>query len=180
MHYIVFDLEATCWQGNTMDREQEIIEIGAYRVNGYGEWIDHFQAFVKPVMNPRLSAYCTDLTGITQEQVNKAKTFGSVFHSFEDWYHNEDGPQLLCSWGGKDRGMIIDECKRHDLDHSFLPQCLNLKAQYASIFRLSKEVGLLKALEYIEIDFEGSHHRAKDDAFNTTKLFLHLLDRWQY
>jgi 3'-5' exoribonuclease 1 len=74
-----------------MDREQEIIEIGAYRVNGYGEWMDHFQAFIKPVMNPRLSTYCMDLTGITQDQVGKAKTFGQVFPIFEDWFYREDG-----------------------------------------------------------------------------------------
>jgi inhibitor of KinA sporulation pathway (predicted exonuclease) len=180
MHFIIFDLEATCWQGNSMDREQEIIEIGAYRVNGYGEWLDHFQAFIKPVMNPRLSTYCIDLTGITQDQVSKAKTFGQVFPLFEDWFYKEDGPHLLCTWGGKDMDMIKDECLRHDLDHLFLPTCINLKAQYARMQKLNKEVGLVKALEFLDIDFEGSHHRALDDAYNTTKLFLRLLDRWQY
>ena len=49
MNYIILDLEATCWQGNAMDRNPEIIEIGAYRVNGYREWIDKFQSFVRPV-----------------------------------------------------------------------------------------------------------------------------------
>jgi len=180
MHFIIFDLEATCWQGNTMDRDQEIIELGAYRVNGYGEWLDHFQAFLKPVMHPRLSAYCTDLTGITQEQVSKARTFGHVFPLFEDWFYAQDGPQILCTWGAKDMDLINAECKRHDLDHSFLPACINLKAQYARMHKLSKEVGLVKALEYSDIEFEGSHHRALDDAFNTTKLFLQFLDRWQY
>ena len=85
MNYIILDLEATCWQGNAMDRNSEIIEIGAYRVNGYREWIDKFQSFVRPVEHPRLSTYCTDLTGITQQQVNKAKTFDHIFPLFEDW-----------------------------------------------------------------------------------------------
>jgi 3'-5' exoribonuclease 1 len=76
--------------------------------------------------------------------------------------------------------MIKDECLRHDLDHLFLPTCINLKAQYARMQKLNKEVGLVKALEFLDIDFEGSHHRALDDAYNTTKLFLRLLDRWQY
>jgi 3'-5' exoribonuclease 1 len=180
MNFIILDLEATCWQGNIMDRNHEIIELGAYRVNGYGEWIDQFQSFIKPVEHPRLSSYCTDLTGITQDQVNKAKKFEFVFPLFEDWYYGQDGPHLLCTWGAKDMELISAECKRHEVDDQFLPVCINLKAQYAMMHRLPKEVGLLKALEYTEIDFEGSHHRALDDAFNTAKLFLHYLDRWQY
>lgn len=163
-----------------MDREQEIIELGAYRVNGYGEWIDQFQSFVKPVMNPRLSVYCTELTGITQDQVTKARNYGQVFPAFEDWFYDQDGQHLLCTWGDKDLDLIHAECARHDVDHQFLPVCIDLRAQYARMHKLPKEVGLLKALEYTDIEFEGAHHRALDDAFNTAKLFLHYLDRWQY
>ena len=180
MNYIILDLEATCWQGNAMSRNPEIIEIGAYRVNGYREWIDQFQAFIKPVQHPRLSSYCTELTGITQEQVGKAKSFEHVFPLFEDWFYHLDGPHLMCTWGGMDMELIHAESSRHDVDDMFLPPCINLKEQYAMMHRLPKEVGLIKALEYAEIDFEGSHHRALDDAYNTAKLFLHYLDRWQY
>ncbi len=180
MNFIILDLEATCWQGNTMGRLQEIIEIGAYRLNGYGEAIDHFQAFVKPKQNPRLSAYCKELTGITQQQINRAKSFDSVFTLFEDWYFAFDGPNIICVWGDKDMLFIEADCKLHDIDSSFLPKWIDLKAQYAQIHHLTKEVGLAKALEFNDIDFEGAQHRALDDAFNTTKLFLRFLDRWQY
>lgn len=180
MNFIILDLEATCWQGNLMDRNQEIIELAAYRVNGYREWIDHFQSFIKPVQHPRLSTYCTDLTGITQDQVSKAKSFEHIFPLFEDWFHALDGPQLICTWGGKDISLIKAECRRCDADDSFLPGWIDLKSQYAGFHQLSKEVGLLKALEYNDIDFEGSPHRALDDAYNTAKLFLQYLDRWVY
>jgi inhibitor of KinA sporulation pathway (predicted exonuclease) len=174
------DLEATCWQGNPMDRRSEIIELAAFRVNGYGEWIDQFQSFIRPVDHPRLSTYCMDLTGIRQEQINKARTFEVIFPSFEDWFYQQDGPHLLCTWGDKDMDLIHSDCSRHDLEAKFLPTCIDLKAQYNAMYRLPKEVGLIKALEYNDILFEGSPHRAIDDAFNTTKLFLKYLDRWQY
>lgn len=180
MKFIILDLEATCWQGNTMGRQQEIIEIGAYRINGYGEWIDHFQAFVKPRLHPRLSTYCKDLTGIAQKQINQAKSFDFVFHAFEDWFYEHDGPTILCTWGDKDIPFIIEDCYQYDLDYSFLPKCIDLKSQYARIHLLMKEVGLSKALEYNDILFEGNPHRALDDAFNTTKLFLKYIDHWQY
>jgi 3'-5' exoribonuclease 1 len=180
MQFLILDLEATCWQGNAMDRRSEIIELAAFRVNRYGEWIDQFQSFVRPIDHPRLSAYCTELTTITQEQVNKAKTFHQVFESFQDWLELEDSTQLICTWGGKDIDIIKAECHRHRYDTSFLPSSINLKAQYARIYRLPKEIGLLKALEHNEIEFEGTPHRAIDDAYNTARLFLQFIDRWQY
>ena len=180
MNFIVLDLEATCWQGNDMNRRQEIIELAAYSVNGYREWNDSFQRFIKPKEHPRLSAYCTELTSITQDQINKAKRFDAVFIDFQEWLESHDHPQLLCTWGSKDIPMIREECAVHDLDCSFLPQAINLKSQYAQMHQLGKEVGLIKALDYTGIDFEGSHHRAVDDAYNTARLFLHYLDQWQY
>lgn len=180
MNFIILDLEATCWQGNAMGREQEIIEIGAWRINGYGEWMDHFQAFVKPKLFPRLSSYCKDLTGITQMQVNRAGSFEQVFQDFEDWLDHDDSAYILCTWGDKDLPLIIDDCHRHQVDYAFLPRCIDLKSQYAAIHQLSKASGLMKALEYNELEFEGAHHRAIDDAYNTAKLFLRYIDHWQY
>ena len=180
MTFIVLDLEATCWQGNNMNRTPEIIELAAYSVNGYRDWIDRFQRFIKPTAHPRLSHYCLELTGITQDQINKSKRFDKVFPDFQEWLEAHDQPQLICTWGSKDLSMIRDECRTHDIDDSFIPKSINLKAQYASIQRLSREVGLQKALEYSSLEFEGSPHRAVDDAFNTAKLFLQYLDLWQY
>lgn len=180
MNFIILDLEATCWQGNIMNRRQEIIELAAYTVNGYREWNGSFQRFIKPVEHPRLSAYCIELTSISQEQVNKARNFEHVFLDFQEWMETHEEPQLICTWGQKDSVIIREECKVHDVDCSFLPKTINLKSQFASILELPKQVGLLKALDMTGIEFEGTPHRAVDDAFNTAKLFLHYLDRWQY
>ena len=180
MNFIVLDLEATCWQGNDMNRRQEIIELAAYRVNGYREWIDDFHSFIRPIDHPRLSSYCIELTGIPQEKVSKARKFGPVFTDFLDWIEQLDQPHIICTWGARDLEIIRDECLVHELTEHILPPFINLKAQYANMHRLPREAGLIKALEYSEIEFEGSHHRARDDAFNTTRLFLQYLDQWEY
>lgn len=180
MNFIILDLEATCWQGNDMNRVPEIIELAAFSVNGYREWVASFQRFIKPSHHPRLSAYCMELTNITQDQVNKAKKFDLVFPDFQEWLEGLDEPQLICTWGDKDMQIIRQECAKHDIETRLLPGSINMKSQYRDFHNLDKEVGLLKALEYSEIDFEGSPHRAVDDAYNTAKLFLHYMDRWQY
>ena len=76
--------------------------------------------------------------------------------------------------------IIREECRAHDVDQDAFPQSINLKSQYADMHQLGKEVGLLKALEFTGIEFEGSPHRAIDDAYNTAHLFLHYLDQWRY
>ena len=48
MNFIVYDLEATCWNGHQISETQEIIEIGAVLMNNYGEVEKDFSAFVQP------------------------------------------------------------------------------------------------------------------------------------
>jgi inhibitor of KinA sporulation pathway (predicted exonuclease) len=40
-----------------------------------GEW----QRYVRPTVNPTLDPFCTQLTGITQAQVNNAQVLGRVW-----------------------------------------------------------------------------------------------------
>lgn len=47
--------------------------------------IDTFQTFVKPLTNPILSKFCTELTGITQSQVDNAPTFPEALELVNQW-----------------------------------------------------------------------------------------------
>ncbi|KAF1747506.1 hypothetical protein GCK72_023971 [Caenorhabditis remanei] len=44
-----------------------------------------FNEYVRPVINPKLSSYCADLTGIKQETLDKADTFLNVYKKFLSW-----------------------------------------------------------------------------------------------
>ena len=50
MNYIILDLEATCWENNR-SLQNEIIEIGAVKVNTNGEVISEFCEFIKALGN---------------------------------------------------------------------------------------------------------------------------------
>ncbi|UED84075.1 3'-5' exonuclease [Streptomyces profundus] len=75
--YVVLDLEFTTWQGaleqdwSAPGQLREIVQIGALRVSDAHEVVESYEAFVRPVVNPRLSEYFTRLTGITQETVER-------------------------------------------------------------------------------------------------------------
>ena len=107
MTYIVFDLEATC-EKDDRDFKREIIEIGAVRVNNNFEMADEFSAFIKPVINPKLTLFCSELTSINQSDVDGAETFPVVLDRFKKWIGTKD--YILCSWGFYDKTQFMKDC----------------------------------------------------------------------
>ncbi|MCB0533053.1 MAG: exonuclease domain-containing protein [Lewinellaceae bacterium] len=177
-NYIIYDLEATCWENNPEGYVQETIEIGAFRLNHFGEVRGKFNRFVRPVLHPTLSPFCRQLTSISQIDINRAGTFPEVIHEFWDWARIDEEDYVLCSWGSFDKKMFVNDCKLHELDGSWADSHANLKAEYMAIKRLRRPVGLRKAVEREDILFTGVHHRGISDAENLTKLFIKYLGQW--
>ena len=180
MNFIVFDIEATCWEHTFPNRQQEIIEIGALKVNRYGEILDTFVKFIRPVVHPTLSPFCTQLTSITQIDVNRSPKFPIVVEDFQEWINIWDEEYLLCSWGSFDKKILLENCDLHDLESDWAEPHLNLKKQYHDIKRLHRTRGLRYSVEKEGFEFTGNHHRGLDDAENLTKIFVKYIDMWQY
>ena len=85
MTYIIYDLEATCWQGKPDGFITETIEIGAVKLDEYGDVLSEFNAFIRPKIHPVLSSFCCALTSISQIDVNRAEQFPRVIEDFMDW-----------------------------------------------------------------------------------------------
>jgi 3'-5' exoribonuclease 1 len=178
--FVVFDLEATCWEGKPPAMIQETLEVGAYKIDSYGEVKGSFSRLIKPVLHPQLSFFCQQLTGIDQADVNRAGLFPAVIEDFQEWIDIYDEDYLLCSWGGFDKRILQQDCKLHRMEEEWLEPHINLKQQYAGLKRLRSPWGLRKAVEREGFEFEDEHHRAMDDAHNLAKLFAKYLDMWQY
>jgi len=180
MHFIVFDLEATCWQDDLFQKESEIIEIGAYKVDNYGEVLSAFQSFVKPIIHPILSSYCKHLTTIEQVQINKAPKFEVVIQKFQNWVDLYGEPYQLCAWGKFDQLLLQQDCHLHRLEADWLEDYIDVKKQYHNIRRLNKVEGMMKTLVKEGFEFEGTPHRAIDDAQNLLKIFIRHIDDWRF
>ncbi len=184
MNFIIYDLEATCWQTATERerRTQEIIEIGALKINEYGELLSRFESFVRPVIHPQLSSFCTKLTGISQIEVNRAETFPTVINEFQDWIgcFDDDEEYLLCSWGFFDQRILSKNCSLHDIENDWTKEHISLKHQYPRIKGIAYSIGLKSAVEKEGFEFEGAHHRGIDDAINLAKIFLKYMNQWQF
>jgi 3'-5' exoribonuclease 1 len=177
LNYIIFDLEATCWLGRPPHGVNEVIEIGAVKVNRYGEVASVFSKFVKPTFNPILSDFCKKLTSIQQSDVNKAKTFPAVCQEFIDWI-DIDEDYYLVSWGKYDKEQLMLECKIHHLEYDWLDPHFNAKIGYKNLKKEPHEQGLKKVIKNEGFVFTGIHHRAVSDAENLSKVFIKYLESW--
>ena len=180
MNFIVFDLEATCWDGRPAHLVPEIIEIGALRLDEYGEVMDEFNRFVRPILNPTLSIFCRQLTQIDQREIDRSPAFPEVIDAFQDWADIFYEDYLLCSWGNFDRRMLVQDCQLHGLEFEWAEEHINLKQQYQEIKKLRKARGLKSAVEREGFTFQGTHHRGIDDARNLARIFVKYLDEWAF
>lgn len=178
MNYIIFDLEATCWLGRPPHGINEVIEIGAVKVNRYGENDSVFSRFVKPTYNPILSDFCRKLTSIEQIDIDRAKTFPYVCQDFMDWIEIEED-FCLVSWGKYDKEQLLLECRMHNMEYEWLEYHYNVKTAYKKLKKEPHEQGLKKVIKNEGFQFTGIHHRAISDAENLAKVFVKYLDSWQ-
>lgn len=180
MNFIIYDIEATCWEGRPPSMVQETIEIGAVKMDNYGDVLGTFQRFVRPVLHPQMSLFCKRLTDIDQADINRASDFPRVIEDFKDWADIWDEDYLLCSWGSFDQKLFRQDCQLHRLEDEWTDAFINLKRQYHDIKGLRRQRGLKRSVEAEGFEWTGDHHRALDDAINLAKIFRKHLDMWQY
>jgi len=178
MNYIIFDLEATCWD-DKHKHTSEIIEIGAVKINHLEQVLSEFKAFVKPVLQPELSDFCKKLTTIRQEDVDAAQTFPDVIEKFKNWIRVDEDDYLLCSWGFYDRKQLARDAELHHLDTEWLEHHISIKHQYQVLTNLEHPVGLAEAINLEKMDFHGTPHRGIDDAKNVAGIFIKYFGMWK-
>lgn len=179
MNVIIYDLEATCWEGNLKHFHQEIIEIGAYKLNEYGEIEDKFNQFIQPVLHPYLSSFCTTLTSIQQNDVNKAKKFPIVLEAFESWIDIQEADYRLISWGALDQILFEDNCKINNINFEWMKgKFVDLKEMYRKLKNKNVAPGFATALKIEKLEFVGTPHRAIYDAANLISIYTKYIDYW--
>ena len=165
---VVVDLESTCDTGGRMAaHEMELIEIGAVKVRlEDGEILSTFRSFVRPQNQPTLSAFCTQLTGIQQRDIDGAGLFAQVLKDFQAWLNHPFW--TWASWGDFDRTLLQRELERLREDSVFAEH-LNLKAIAKETWNL-KKTGMKEVLKLRGLTTIGTHHRALDDAKSIAQL----------
>lgn len=172
----VVDVEATCWDGPPPPGEvSEIIEIGLTVVDlRAGERLAKHRLLVRPARS-RVSPFCTELTSLTQEEVDSGTTFAEACRTLAAEHRTNRLP--WASWGDYDRHQFTRECERGSAAYPFGRHHINAKAVFTGSHALRRRPGMAQALQVADLPLEGRHHRGDDDAWNIAALVLHLAAR---
>jgi len=149
----------------------EIIEVGAVAVeNATGTIISEFQAFVRPVREPKLTEFCKSLTKISQDDVDGAEFYGVMLRDFTAWLA-QLGSYDFCSWGENDRHQFELDSAYHKVAYPFSGPHRNIKKEFSEAIGSPKRFGLGQAVRRIGLQFEGTAHRGIDDARNIAAVY---------
>lgn len=173
---IVVDIEATCWKGGLAPQgmQSEIIEIGVCVLPlKTRKPTDKLSILVRPERST-ISDFCTELTTLTQEQVDAGVNFREACTILERDYETKE--YIWASWGKYDRKMFRAQCEERGVPFPFSDRHVNLKKLCARLHG-RRQVGMQRALALAGLPLEGTHHRAADDAWNIARLLAYMLKR---
>jgi len=186
MKYIIFDLEFNSpfkidrktkqlKKGNTVTMcPQEIIEIGAVKVNANFEIEDTFQMFVKPQLYTKIHPKVKSKTGITIKDLEKGESILNTIETFREWISDEDF--MLCSWGKDDINELIRNCKYFDINTEWITKFYDIQRSCMKHLNLpmSQQLGLKNAILQFNIEIDSKFHKALNDAIYTAKIFKEI------
>lgn len=173
MQYVVIDLE---WNGGYSRKAHgyfnEIIEVGAVRLNEALEIVDTFQANVRPVVSKKLSDIVTDLTNIKPEDLEDGTTFSGLLAQLHGFAGAE--PTAYLTWSTTDLLVMMENCRFffHRQEVPGLEYYMDFQAYaQARMGVTGGQVGLARAGEMLGISEDDmALHRALDDSRLTAQI----------
>jgi 3'-5' exoribonuclease 1 len=182
LHYLlVLDFEATCEKVNPQDYIHEIIEFPVllFEVETL-KIVDKFHSYCRPFLNPNLSTFCIELTGIQQSQVDSAPSFSDVFEAFLEWIKSKE-------LGTKYNFSLVTDCP-WDIKNCLFPQCalanvtfpsfaskwIDMRKLFSSFYQ-TPSGNLSNMLDMLGMSFEGREHNGMDDSRNIVRVLHQLI-----
>lgn len=179
----VVDVESTCWKGKpAKGASSDIIEIGIVQIGitGSGPWefIQREDILIVPE-HSTISEFCTELTHITPDMVEGAPRYPDAIKYLRETYETDKFP--WASWGHYDRKMFLNMQDKYSGKPWPWPKGpnyhFNAKTFASLMLGMKGRPNVAAALRSLGMDFEGSPHRAGDDAYNISRILMDLLNR---
>lgn len=176
MFYVIFDLE---WN-NAYDYKlkkgvNEIIEIGAIKLDEKLNIIDTFKQLIKPKLSKKLSSRFKNLTHISMEEIdNSGIAFEDAIADFSRWSGGESS--IFLSWSNSDLYVLIDNFKKFMGISSvdFIKKYADLQKYCQSFIENdnANQISLAHCAELFEINVDTENlHRALEDCYLSSECF---------
>eukprot|EP00927_Polykrikos_kofoidii_P057064 TRINITY_DN51174_c0_g1_i1.p1 TRINITY_DN51174_c0_g1~~TRINITY_DN51174_c0_g1_i1.p1 ORF type:complete len:407 (+),score=42.62 TRINITY_DN51174_c0_g1_i1:74-1294(+) len=186
---VVLDFEWTADNQRPMVPISEITQFPSVLVKLAGRKstvVDEFNTYVRPTLNPVLTKFSIELTGITQDTVNCSPPIEDALRDYLNWLRRHElvsdelgtkvGRWEFCTWTDADIGMQLVRELRHK--HLTMPPCfehwIDLKILYKRHYKKEPTGGLQACVERLGLTFEGRAHDGLIDSRNTAAIVLHM------
>lgn len=177
--YICVDLEMTEFTASQRcfvpGANGEVIQFGAVMLDENFNLISKFSSYVKPAYS-RVTPVIHELTGITNEALEGADDFLTVFDKFNYW--RGEGDITTFCWSKADHKQLWNELSskaRHRYDlFATLKKYVDLQEIFGNLIASKTSVSLESAMKLLQMEYKGQVHTALSDSFNTARI-LHKL-----
>lgn len=174
MYYIALDLEwnqayaekALAVQRRLCSRLRgEVIQIGAVKLDKHLNLCGSYQIIVKPKYFKRLHRHVSELTGITQEQMDMGTPLPEAAERFKRWCGKDFA---FLTWGPDDVPMLKENLNVHSIKGDWLDSTYDLQLIFNRQTEDEKKQRSLEyAMEHFEIPQNLPAHDALNDAYFT-------------
>lgn len=182
MNYIIFDLE---WNNAYSYAKKgfmnEIIEIGAVKLNERLEIVDTFKQLILPKITKKLSGRCKSLTNITNEELKQnGIPFADAIKDFSRWSRGDGN--VFMSWSNSDLYVLTNNYQTFlgNLNIDFITKYCDAQKYCMSFIERenSNQISLADCGETfgIEIDVDKLH-RALTDCYLTAECLKKVFDK---
>lgn len=181
MQYIVMDLE---WNNVYSSKRSvyfnEIIEIGAVKLDDNLNQIDYFSQTVNTALGKRLRRKVKELTHITNEEINNGSGFTRIMSDFRHWIGNV--PSVVMTWGNTDVYVMLENFGYFSGAHivPFMHYYADLQkyCQYYLKTGNETQLGLTTAAEMLGIETDELElHRGLADSVLTAECLRKTFDK---
>ena len=188
MAFIIIDLEFNNLEGihkyypdlykkypslEDIDLDNEIIEIGAIKLDNYMKPLREFKAYIKPSVIPVLNPKISEITSITESDLENGLSFKDGIEKLSELIDEGD---IICSWAKDDIIEIINNALHYKYENlNWLKNYLDLQEYSTKILGKKKSLSLKNALEELKIKVDNSKlHDALNDAIYTSEVFKRI------
>ncbi len=176
MFYVIFDLEwNNAYNYKLKKGMNEIIEIGAIKLDEKLNIVDTFKQLIKPKLSSKLSSRFKNLTHISMDEINDSGiAFENAIEDFSRWSGGENS--VFLSWSNSDLYVLIDNFKKFigvsSID--FIKKYADLQKYCQSFIKnnTANQISLANCAEIFDINADTENmHRALEDCYVSAECF---------
>lgn len=159
---------------DTVELDNEIIEIGAVKVDKYMKVVGSMRIYIKPSVFPIINPLIIEITKIDMDLLSREGVeFSSALNKLKGMFEEGD---VLCSWAKDDIAELIRNAKYFNYDNlEWIESYLDIQEYSSKILGHKKALGLKAALEKLRINIDDTKlHDALNDSIYTLEVFKRI------